>query len=71
MKNEKYDVYYLGKRLKHIRIKLGHDYIAILCEYFEVSADYFYFGISKPFVVSERQEVEMILLLLDGKSEQR
>lgn len=50
------------------RIRLGHDYIATLCEYFNVSADYFYFGLSKPFSAPKQQEMEAILLLLDEKS---
>lgn len=40
------------------KITLGHDYIVYLCNYFNISADYFYFGHDKHLleekVVSER-----------------
>ena len=52
------------------KIKLGHDYIAILCTYFNISADYFYFGIHKP--MEENKEdpwMKDIISLLNGKKE--
>lgn len=46
---------------------IGHDYITVLCHYFNISADYFYFGINKP--IGKEQWTDRIFSLLNGKKE--
>lgn len=46
---------------------IGHDYILTLCEHFNISADYFYFGIERP--IAEEQWTDKIFSLLNGKKE--
>lgn len=44
---------------------IGHDYVAVICNYFNVSADYFYFNINRP--ISDEVWIDEIVVLLNGR----
>ncbi len=50
------------------KVQLGHDHISFLCDYFNISADYFYFGITKPLIKTKENGMYEVLRLLEKRN---
>lgn len=50
------------------KIALGHEYLTTICQLFNVSADYFYFGIEKSLIREEDTYMNKVLNMISTKS---
>jgi transcriptional regulator with XRE-family HTH domain len=46
---------------------IGHDYVVILCNFFNISADFFYFNVDR--TINNERWIDEIVILLNGKTE--
>ena len=55
--------YEIGKTI------IGHDYVAVICNYFNVSADHFYFNING--LISDEVGIDEIIILLNERRKKK
>ena len=54
-------------RYENGKTLIGHDYLVVICDYFNISADYFYFNVNR--AIYGKSWSDEIVVILNGRDE--